>query len=636
MKSRVILYIVLLAITNSLYGQDLQNDQDSLFIIVKQNQLNNYSSSFAKQLSTFTLTNKLDFLFNHENFFVEVNENFNSTFLKTADKSIRDDQQLRLKTGMNLTSAIDFGLMGKSLLLSDSRRIDINSTSVTEIQLFSTYKSGDFLIRPSIGYQKNRQVGETDHGNVLGLESVLESYHLYDLDLYAFLKLNDENISRRKNFNRDIRATVTNKFNDYVNNSIAFQLTQVRKDFYFLADSITNSEFNVKNNIQSRIETNYILRDKLNYYGVLKNLDFYLVTTFFWRSIDRDTRYKSLSINSPSIFDTRVEELKFDIETNFIFRSELLELGLKTSYSERDEKHLTKIFEGANPVFFEQRINSESQKNNFTNRVFLSFFSSFNLSNKDKVSLNFFHNKLRYDTPSLWNIDDRDELLSILRINYTRILNPFFSGFINIEGNLNRMVYLSSKRSSNNYLNRVLKLNTGGLYSGSRITSYNSFEVTANYTVYDYEELNPNYKSFSFRQYSFSDSTVIHLSNRIKLKFSGYVKFAEQGEFRWSSFSMKPTRYLEEKLFLPQLVLVYNHFSFTSGLRFFSLKTFNYEKETKVIDSYYSSSGPLSEIKYSIQDHVELNITGWYEFIKYKNEQKSNSTNLFIDINWFF
>jgi len=620
-------------IANTLYAQE---DQDSLFVFVERYKLNKYSSNFTKQLNTFMLTNKLDFLFKHENYFIEVNENFNSTFIKTADKSIRDDQQMRLKTGINLTPAIDIGVMGKSLLLSDSRRIDINSTSVTEIQLFSTYKSGSFFVTPSIGYQKNRQVGETDQGNVLGLESVMESYHLYDLDLYAFLKLNDENISRRKNFNRDIRAAVTNKFNDYVNNTIAFQLIQVRKDFYFLADSITSNEFNVNNNIQSRTETNYIVRDKLNYYGLLKNLDFNLITTFFWRSIDRDTRYKSLSINSPSIFDTRIEELKFDIETNFIYKSEALDFGLKTSYSERDEKHLTKKLEGANPVFFEQRVNNESQKNNFTNRVFLSFYSILDISDKDKVSLNFFHNKLRYDTPSLLNIDDRDELLSILRINYTRIINPFFSGFMNLEGNLNRMVYLNSKRSSNNYLNRVLKLNTGGIYSGSRITSYNSFEVSANYTVYDYEEINPNYKSFSFRQYSFSDSTVVHLSNRIKFKFSGYVKFAEQGEFRWSSFSMKPTRYLEEKLFLPQLVLSYNRFSFTSGLRFFSLKTFNFDKEIKLIDSYYSSSGPLSEIKYFIQDRVELNITGWYEFIKYKNDRKSNSTNLFIDINWFF
>lgn len=629
----VYLNIVILLFSQMLFPQE---EVDSVFIYKEVLHVNRYSSNFSKQLSTFTLSNKLDFFFNHKDFFFEMNENFASTFIKTTDKSIRDDQQFNFKTGISLSPFFDVGVSGKSLLLSDSRTININSTSVTEAQLFTKFKTGTFYIIPSFGYQKNRQVGETDHGNVLGLESLLDSYHMYDLDLYAFLKINDENISRRKNFNRLIRTAIDNKFNDFVTNAFAFQFNQTRKDFYIVADSITGKEFNISNNIQSRVETNYILRNKLNYLRVFKNTDLNLISTFYWRSIDRDTRYKSLSINSSSIFDTRIEELKFDIETNLLYKTDNVDIGLKGTYSERDEKHLTKKIDGANPVFFEQRINSESQKNNFANRVFISLFSSFKISDYDKISVNFFHNKLRYDTPSLQNIDDRDELLSILRINYTRIINPFFTGFLNLEGNLNRMVYLSGKRSSNNYLNRVLKLNTGGLYASRRISSYNSFEVTANYTVYDYEELNPGYKSYSFRQYSVSDSTIINLTGRIKFKFTGYLKFAEQGELRWASFTMKPTRYLEEQFFLPQLVVSFQRFVFSTGIRFFSLKTFTYKQEEKIIDSYYSSSGPLSELKYAIHERVEMNITGWYEFIKYKNEQKSNSTNLFIDINWFF
>jgi len=75
-----------------------------------------------------------------------------------------------------------------------------------------------------------------------------------------------------------------------------------------------------------------------------------------------------------------------------------------------------------------------------------------------------FHRKLRYDTPSEINFDDRDELLTIARIQYERKINAIFTAFINTEASLNKTVYIFKERSSNNNINRIIKLSGGGIF----------------------------------------------------------------------------------------------------------------------------------------------------------------------------
>ena len=126
-----------------------------------------------------------------------------------------------------------------------------------------------------------------------------------------------------------------------------------------------------------------------------------------------------------------------------------------------------------------------------------------------------FHRKLKYDTQSDENFDDRDELLSILRLYYVKGITPFFDLFFNLEGSLNKTVYLFAERSSNNNTRRVIKFSGGGDYKIGILRSKNEAIVSANYTVYDFEELNPNLSSFSFRQLYLKDSTQVKLSKNV-------------------------------------------------------------------------------------------------------------------------
>jgi hypothetical protein len=336
------------------------------------------------------------------------------------------------------------------------------------------------------------------------------------------------------------------------------------------------------------------------------------------------------------VFDTKINELRIELESLVSYESRIFKGYLRGIYSERDEKNVAKNFEGSNPFFFEERSRIESQKNNNAVRGSLSFAGVLDFSAVDKLQFSLLQNKLKYDTPSDENFDDRDEILSIARIRYSRMLTPFFEAFINTEGTYSHIVYLFSERSSNNNVNRILKFAAGGNYFGKNISSSNTFEVTANYTVYDFEDLNPNFKSFSFRQFTATDSSVIKIFRNFSFGLYGFVKLSEQGDFRWTSFSAKPTRFLEEIYAEPKFTVDIHGVKTSLGIRYFSLNTFNFRGLGKFRDSEYLSKGPLMEIFMLVKEVLYLRIYGWYEFITINNNIKQEQANVIMQVNWSF
>ncbi len=615
----------------SIYAQE---DIDSLKIINLMNPPNLLSTKFDKQLNTYFLNSALYLNTDVGKLNLNLGENYKSTFIRSTEKSIRDEQQFSATGTYNLFPFLKFGANLSSSILSDNRKIEINQASISNVSLFTQIIPEEHLmLAPYFGYSNNRQIGEKDYGYVYGTEGVLNNQDFSNFNLFSEIKFRNEDISPRKNTIRLFDVSGTNVFNENVTNNVRARYYQNRKDFYYAADSITARDFNIVNNIQSRIETGYSIQDRLSHSNFLNLFTLDFNGNIAWRSIDRDTRYRRI-INSPSVFDTRIDELRIEFESTAGYNTSNFNGNIRFQYSERDEKHITKNFEGVNNIFFEERSQLESNKNNNSVRTSLSFQGNWLLSNSDIISFSFLQNKLRYDTPSPENYDDRDELLSIIRLRYTKKLNTFFQVFLNVEGTINHTVYLFSQKSSNNNINRIISLTSGGLYSGKNVTSLNTFEVTANYTVYDFEDLNPNFKSFSFRQYTATDSTSINFTKSLLFSHSGYIKLSEQGDFNWADFKTKPNRYLAEIYSEPKIGTKYLGALFLAGIRLFSLNTYKYDGEAKNLDSRYISIGPLTEIYYYINNRLSLSLKGWYEFITINDTTKKETANLTMNVNW--
>lgn len=627
-------YIILLLTPVLSFAQKLT---DSLDFYIDTNQKNSLITRLEKQLNTFYLTSFFNLTGLSNSFLYNVNENYSSTLVNSTDKSTRDEHYLNIKSEYIISSPLRIGFLASNNILSDSRKIEINSASISNAALFTTYTPEEKIyVSPFIGYTNNRQIGENNSGLLLGFEGLVDNLDLSNWNINADVRLRDEDITPRKNTIRNLALVATSLFEENVTNTIGVKYFQTRKDFYYISDPATIAYFGVADNIQSRTETGYVIEDRLNYYHVLPFLSLDLIGRINYRSIDRDTHYKLPAVTSSSQFDAKVDELKIEFVSNATIVTDKFNGTLHLDYSERDENNIAKNYLGVSNPFFDQRSELESEKNNSTIRGTLSFMGNFDFSKEDRLFISLYQNKLRYDTPSSLNFDDRDEVLSMVRLKYSRVLTPFFTAFVNLEGTYNHVVYIFSENSSNNNANRVIRLSSGGEYKGYYLSSLNIFEVSANYTVYDFEDLVPNYRSFSFRQLNIVDSTKLKLSQNVFINHYGYVKLSEQGDLKWASFSTRPIRYLEEIYTEPKLNFIISKLILSGGLRFFMLNTFTYNVKEKIPESEYVSIAPVSEISLNLNATLFFNLYGYYEFITTNNTSKRRQISFTMQTIWNF
>ncbi len=514
--SRYKIFLLVILFTPLLvYSQTLK---DSLTFSRSNFAINRLGSNFEKQLNTYNLETQLKLGYDHDKFFVGIDERFLSTIVRSSNINIKDEQYLTVLGEYFINPFLSTGLLVRSNNYNDDRQLDINQSSILHSTLFTkVYPFTPLSLTAYGGLSKNKQIGTLDDGIVYGGEANLDNLYLDEFRINSSLKYHIEDIDPRKNEDKFFNANVMNSFENNLSNLITGQISEMRKDFYFDADSLINEEYNVEQNIQSRIETRYFAEDRLTFNPARSNLAFLVNGRLSWRDIDRNTRYLPTEEITVSTFDTKISEFRMDFKSTVTYTEGLFRGFFDLVYSEREEKHNAKYIEGASDIIFDERQESEARKNNTSRLTILTATGTLNLSETDKLTFSLFHRKLKYDTPSDQNFDDRDELLSILRLYYVKGITPFFDVFFNLEGSLNKTVYIFSQRSSNNNTRRVIKFSGGGDYKIGILRSRNEAIVSANYTVYDFEDINPNFSSFSFRQLYIKDSTQVKLSKNVSI-----------------------------------------------------------------------------------------------------------------------
>lgn len=631
-KKIIITIFFLIIVQNIAYPQAVK---DSLNFSLSKYRTDIFRTALEKNLNTYNLRSALSYSINSNNFFIGVYENYFSSLLTTTPQSVKDEQAVSLIGEYKFSPMFHFGVLTQNSIYSNDRKIAINNASNIYSTIFTRITPLDqIIIIPYGGYSINKQVSEDDRGAIYGGNLTLDRLSINDVQVSSKIKFQSEDISPRKNTYQIASLQLKNNLDFSLTNVISADYSNKRKDFYFDTDSLTSQMFNISRNIQSRTEKKYFIQERIFNSRFLSDVFFDLKGRVSLRNIDRETKYKNLSNIGLSSFDSKIEEFRVDLSGTTEYRSQLFFGKLKVDYSERDEKHTAKNLKEANAILFDQRTEQEKKKNNNAEYTTISAFGNFNLTRKDNISFSMLHRKLVYNTPSDDNFDDRDELLSIVRLSYLRNFNHLFNFFVNLEGSFNHIVYIFAERSSNNNVRRIIKLNSGGEFEGSHAYSKNTFEVSANYTSYDFADINPNTRSFSFRQFSAKDSSAIKLLGNVYAEFNGYVKLSEQGDFDWTSFSNNPDRFLAEYFLEPMLNLRKNNIKLGLGIRIFSLQTFSYNiNNLKVLTTEYSSIGPIANLSLQLPN-LKLYFYGWYEFINNENNSRRELANLSLSVNW--
>ncbi len=592
-------------------------------------------TSYNKILNVHSFNSTIRLNQNFDKIEFKLTNRFNSNIVFTSIKNIRDENYLNSNLTYSFSKYLKPTIAIESKRINDNRKIGISRFKDLSIKgVISTNPYASINISPFYGYKMEEQFVKEETGNTFGLEGLFDE--MFSNSKFAGnLRLQNDNLSIRKSNLLNSELLIENLFSDYLHSQTRFYFNRISRDYFIQIDSITAQLFSTDFNIENR-EDNII--DFTQRFELINIADFSLniAGNFYSRLVDKDVRYKNLIEPTKNIFDTRVNEFRFNLQSESNLRIGKLLNSFKINYSERSEKHSVKRLQNIPDYLYYQRLDEELQKNNFSTRIIFGIQNKLNIYKKDTLSIEGSISKLKYDTPPLENYlnpliiirDDRDELLYIIRIQYLKFFTTRLQVNFLIESFNNHLVYLYKERSSNNNWNRVIRLATLTNYSSPRFSTKNQFEVLANYTVYDFEDLFQGSQSFAFRQFIFNDSTKFNLSPKFFVDIVFNLRLSEQGTLNWRRFSSFPGRFLNEQFGEFKIGNSLSSKSFiSSGIRYTSLTEFNFKGKEKNVVLELKSIGPLIEMFLFIRNDFYMNLKGWIEYISQTNMSKRRNIN---------
>jgi hypothetical protein len=620
----VVLVLLLAVRTTPACGQESSRESDQQAVPVDSvHRLNTASIIFDKNLNTFNWIGRLAVDTVVALTRIGIASQYLSNIIQTEGApagssriSESTQQTLRLSLAHPVAEPVAIRTQWSSLVYSDNRGIGLSNASNHILLAGADITPWPFItLTPLAGYRWDRQGTIQDRGLSLDLGAAV---HNIDLDGYA--------IAGDAHFRRDrldprlleyhtARTDISKSFTPESQDSLSFGYFRSRREFYLYGDSA----------IESRTDQVFTVSNMLSY-DVSRSFGADVFVAVQNRGLDKDERRLIAASASKLSFDTRIEEFRLDAFVQTWYRSPDASTSahLRLGYSERDESHRAKSPEVLPPnigVLFAERNREEQTKDNIARRVALSGGVSLPLSSSDRFFFSGSAAILRYDTPSDLNREDRDESLIALTAgsfhHFTRALDIG----VTVDATMSHLVYLLKERSANNNINHVLRLTPRTVYRPAPwFSTHNAFEVLANYTVYDYEGQVALAKSFSYRQFSWIDSTRVDLTHSVGLDFYAYLKLYERGMLKWDEFVERTENSMTDRTFVGQVRFSPNIATvFAVGIRYFSQSRYLFENTVKKLDTFFSSVGPTCSIQWDVGPHSRLAFQGWYERRKHSD-----------------
>jgi hypothetical protein len=558
-------------------------------------------------------------------------ERFQRTLIKTERQSVKDEQQLSLDLERRLLPGLSVTAAASSFLFSDNQSLGLSDIGANRFLAGLRWQPYEALvIQPRAGAGFDRQQGVVDQGFTYDLLSSLERLSFGRSLLAGDLLLSESFLAPREQYERKIGARLATDFGAAGDNMVALQFRDVGRDFYVQE---TDAPASLDRLVESRTEKLLAAADQFRYQA-WDNVQLLIGLDAQQRSIVKGRSRHEPSSATP-FFDASIDEFRLTGNTDVRLTLDRGMVALRMEYFEKTETHAISTFDGASPLTFLRQQKVEEQKNNRLTQTQLGLALLHAFSSRDSASLSASTVKMRYDTPSPQNSDDRDELLLLLGARYLHRFSDAFTAFVSADVNLRHTVYIFSDQSANNTWNRVLRLAPGTeLRLPDGFSSKLTGEVIANYTVYDFEAVNPSLRSYSLRQLTIADSTTLFLSRRVWLTGFLHFRLSERGELSWSAFTVRPMILYDERG--AQLLLSHGgrSMSLSAGVRFFRQLRFRRSQAAWQEESLLESLGPLVRLRAGMGEWTQLHIDGWYQSTRQSGGETRTTPNLTVGVIW--
>ncbi len=577
----------------------------------------NYNYQYKK--TGFTLTN-----------------NYLSNISKLNQNFIRDFNNFRFLIYYKISDNADAGAGFQNVFLTDEKNVEANTNK--ESFYFSNFDltlQNNVFLNAKLGYKTEDQIGEKSSGPSAFISGQLNNYNLNDYIANGSLVLFHENLVSKQNHNYNLSLNVYKRFSQEADNKGSIRLYSLRNDFFFPATQSVINAYNVRNNTETRTENYFFAGDDLNYL-LTGNLRMSLGGVYLKREILKEFKYRSSSSNIlfENVYDTKILEDNFAFSGSLNYNLKKINSQLKLIYTERTENHSLLNTAGLTPSQISELEKTEKNKNNNSKSTSVVADILYILSNTNSFGFSGSTSFLKYDTDFELNYDDRDELETVASFihNYNNLIN--FNIQTRFDLIYSKLSYIFSQKSANNYTNRIYRLTSQSNFTPvKKLSTRNTVQVLANYTVYDFEDIISQVQSFSYRQLSIKDSTQYSISGNFYFEFSGELKYYEQGQYNNSNFSVKPIAYFVEQLFNPEFKLILNSFAGAGiGLNYFQQNRYQYQNASRILVNTYRTFGPVAELNFYLQKNSVINVKGGINYIKQTAFLQDN-TSLYILMN---
>jgi hypothetical protein len=488
--------------------------------------------------------------------------------------------------------------------------VGLSNSAATSLLVGMGYSPMSFLEFAALGgYRWDRQGDITDRGVSVDLLGSVKDLELEGTEIGGMFRYREDRIHPRTLGDQSGRFSVRKEFSPGTGDSLDASYLRSQREFYSLSDF----------SIESRVEQAFSIANLLRY-AMDPALLIGLYAGVTGRALDKDLRAWQVESEAPPRFGTRIDEFRLDTYLQLEYRpaDPRTHAWLRLSYLERNEEHRaikSSSSSSLSQILFQERDREEQSKDNLARRTTLSGTASFPLSAADGMTVSGSASILRYDTPSALNVEDRDEQLLAAMVATRHRLSRVLDLETVLDGYVGHVVYLLKERSANNNRNYVLRLSPRTTYRPRGwLTSVNTVEVLANYTVYDYEQAGSQVKSFSYRQFAWIDSTSFALTHSIGFDVFAYLKVYERGQLRWVEFAERPENTTTDKTIAAQIRYApFPPAVFAVGFKFFSQSRYVFDAAGKRLSSYLRSVGPTCMILWNPGAHSQIALGGWYE-----------------------
>jgi hypothetical protein len=552
---------------------------------------------------------------------LSLRQQYRGTSLLTGIRSFRDDELFRLQWRYPVAPSLMLVQRAEWDVSNDSRALGIARMERFRVASGVGHTSLVGRVEAYAGGEQAEQLGIRERGLALGVRLISNTLTIGDVSLDIISDAEQVHLQRRKNADLSARFILSTPESNVLH--LATEYRRQRRDYYTTL-GITQS-IALEHRTEDRWTLDGTLRQEIGPVQLTLAPQFSLLTVE--RSFDAPTPLSGLTYVRRALqqFDGGVR-----VELHLTTVRSLHQVGLDVR--QRDERNRTyDVFTPPMPQLVEDVRQSESMRDNQSTRLQLWMNHATVLSASDSLELRAQSTMVRYDTPSLLNYDDRDELSHGVQMRYRRRWSTAFTTNVTTEYSAVHFVFLAAQRSALSNWNRTLRTSTQCVYALGDLSWNPSFELIAQYTTYDFEGLSGVPQSFSFRQIAYRDSVRASL-RPFMLHAQVFIRWFVRGDFSWAQFAERPTGTGRE--FFARVMLwrtLADELECGFGGRWYEL--FQQLRLTSLagLSSQQQSVAPEAEIRF-ITSVLELRLNGWFELRRVVGNELQQIPNLQLSV----